>query len=76
MKPAVTTQVHDLRPDGLGGIWARVIIDVPLADRPNISEAIDINLHLPNGASLSFAEAERQAKAQAHALLRRVVGQN
>lgn len=76
MKPAVTTQVHDLRPDGLGGIWARVIIDVPIADRPDISEAIDINLHLPNGASLSFAEAEQLAKADAHTLLRRVAEQN
>lgn len=75
MKPAATTQVHDLRPDGFGGIWARVIIDVPLADRPNISEAIDINLHLPDGASLSFAEAEQRAKVDAYALLRRVAGQ-
>lgn len=72
----ISTQVHDLRPDGLGGIWARVIVDVPLADRPQLSDAIDINLHLPGAASLTFAEAEERAKRDAHALLKRVIAQS
>ena len=71
----INTTVMELRPDGVGGIWARVIVDVPLVDRPQISDAIDINLHLPGAASLTFAEAEERAKRDAHALLKRVTGQ-
>ncbi|MES2834264.1 MAG: hypothetical protein V4707_06110 [Pseudomonadota bacterium] len=52
-----------------------MIIDVPLTDRPQLSDAIDINLHLPGAASLTFAEAEERAKRDAHALLKRVTGQ-
>ncbi len=70
----ISTMVHDLRPDGLGGIWARVIVDVPLAD-PTVSSSIDINLHLPGAASLTFAEAEERAMRDAHALLKKVTGQ-
>jgi len=71
----INTQIMELRPDGVGGIWARVIIDVPLADRPQLSDAIDITLHLPGAASLTFAEAEERAKRDAYALLKRVTGQ-
>jgi hypothetical protein len=71
----ISTKVHDLRPDGVGGIWARVIVDVPLPERPELSDAIDINLHLPGAASLTFSEAEQRAKRDAHALLKRVTGQ-
>lgn len=67
----IDTQVHDLRPDGTGGIWARVLIHVPLAERPHLSDLIDVNLHLPGAASLSFAEPEERAKRDAHALMRR-----
>lgn len=70
----ISTQVHDLRPDGTGGIWARVLVDVPLTDRPHLSDSIDINLHLPGAASLTFAEAEERAKQDAHALMRRATG--
>lgn len=72
----ISTTVHDLRPDGDDGIWARVIIDVPLTNRPQLSDAIDISLHLPGAASLTFAEAEERAKHDAHALMKRVTGQS
>jgi hypothetical protein len=65
-----STHVDDLRADGLGGIWASVTIHVPHADRPHVSNIININLHLPGAASLTFVEAIQRAEHDAHALLK------
>ena len=68
--------IGSLRPDGSGGVWAQVFIDIPLGDENPGSNSVEINVLLNGAASLSVDETMTLAKAEAAYLVARIVAAN
>lgn len=62
-------QVHDIRPDSVGGCWCRVIVHLDEQNSAHSGETVDLQIHLERTDQKSLREVEDLAKRRARILL-------
>ena len=62
--------MQEIRPDGLGGAWVKVIFDVPAHHDARLSEVVELDVYVRDAEARTVRECLEQARIRAKEIMK------